>query len=137
MTSLIEEADPMGVEENTAVVKKYLEAINRRDVDSFVSIFSDEAEWLDPVGTPANVGLAQIRRGFEGLCQAFASLTLTARNIVAQGDFVVSEQSVDVASAEGKRAHIEAADIFEIRDGKIKSCHAYFDPGWLNRQLTG
>jgi uncharacterized protein (TIGR02246 family) len=126
----------MGREENIAVVKKYTEAINQRDIDSFLSAFAPDAEWLDPVGAPGYVGHEQIRRGIQGFWDALPSLTLTPMRIIAEGNYVVSEVACDEATAEGKRAHHEAVDIFEIKDGKIKTCYAYYDPGWISRQLA-
>lgn len=125
----------MGREENITVVAKYTEAINNRDAEGFLSVFDADSVWIDPMGTPPCVGPQQILGGIQGFWDAFPSLTLTPLRIIADGDIVVSEVACDVVDAEGRTAHIEAADIFEVRDGKIKNCHAYSDPGWISRQL--
>ena len=126
----------MGREQNIAVVAKYTEAINKRDAEGFVSVFGADSVWIDPMGYPACVGPEQILRGIQGFWDAFPSLTLTPLRIIADGDIVVTEVACDVADAQGKTAHIEAADVFEIRDGKIVNCHAYSDPAWISRQLA-
>lgn len=127
----------MGREENITVVAKYTEAINNRDAEGFLSVFDADSVWIDPMGTPPCVGPQQILGGIQGFWDAFPSLTLTPLRIIADGDIVVSEVACDVVDAEGRTAHIEAADIFEVRDGKIRNCHAYSDPAWISRQLAG
>ncbi len=127
----------MSAEESIAAAKAYIEAVNDGDSEAFVAAFADDGVWIDPVGTPPNVGKEQIREGFAGFSKAFSKINLTAKNIAAQGNIVMMELMVNLTSAEGKAAQLESVDVFEVQKGKIKAVRAYWDTGVVARQLGG
>lgn len=127
----------MSTEETIAAANAYIEAVNKGDTEAFVAAFADGAVWIDPVGTPPNVGKEQIRQGFAGFTKAFPKASLTAKKVVAQGDLVMMELAVSLTSAEGKAAQLEAVDVFEVRGGKIQAVRAYWDTSVVARQLGG
>jgi limonene-1,2-epoxide hydrolase len=76
------------------VVRQFLAALKRSDVDELVSFFSDDAVWTDgPRGTYR--GVDAIRAEIESQVQLVPSLTVEVKNLVAMnrpgesGDFLI------------------------------------------------
>ena len=108
------------------VVRQFLAALKRSEVDELVSFFSDDAVWTDgPRGTYR--GVDAIRAEIESQVQLVPSLTVEVKNLVATGDTVMVERA-DTFETQGKSFDLEVVGVFEIDGtGLIKRLRDYYD----------
>lgn len=69
-----------------ATVEQYVAAVGRQDLDATLALFAADAVQEDPIGTPPNVGIDEIRGFFEKAYQAPFSTELTGPVLVT-GDY--------------------------------------------------
>jgi ketosteroid isomerase-like protein len=108
----------MGEQENRRTIERLIACINDRKVEVMDELFHDDAlmEW--PQSGECVRG-AENRRAIYG---SFPSLpTITPRRMLAAGDLVIAEASLDY----GGPAYATVF-IFEMRDGKIERETAYW-----------
>ncbi len=104
--------------ENRAVVERLIACINDRQIQVMDELFHEDAVMDWPQSGEQVVG-GDNRRGVYG---AFPSLpTITPRRMLAAGDLVVAEATLDY----GEAAYATVF-IFEFRDGKIARETAYW-----------
>ena len=108
------------------VVRRFLAALKRSDVDELVSFFSDDAVWTDgPRGTYR--GVDAIRAEIESQVQLVPSVTVEVKNLVATGGTVMVERA-DIFETQGKSFDLEVVGLFEIDgSGLIKRLRDYYD----------
>jgi limonene-1,2-epoxide hydrolase len=108
------------------VVRQFLAALKRSDVDELVGFFSDDAVWTDgPRGTYR--GVDAIRAEIESQVQLVPSLTVEVENLVAGGGTVMVERA-DTFETQGKSFDLEVVGVFEIDgSGLIKRLRDYYD----------
>jgi limonene-1,2-epoxide hydrolase len=108
------------------VVRQFLAALKRSDVDELVGFFSDDAVWTDgPRGTYR--GVDAIRAEIESQVQLVPSLTVEVENLVAAGGTVMVERA-DTFETQGKSFDLEVVGVFEIDgSGLIKRLRDYYD----------
>ena len=117
------------------VVRQFLAALKRSDVDELVSFFSDDAVWTDgPRGTYR--GVDAIRAEIESQVQVVPSFTVEVKNLVATGGTVMVERA-DTFETQGKSFDLEVVGVFEI-DGSslIKRLRDYYDLTSLMDRVT-
>lgn len=133
--------------DNTNLATSLYEAWNRRDFDTLANLTAADAEIV-------LVGSGDILRGPEGArkygtmwADAFPDGTTTIDRVIVSGDTVAVEftgrgtHTGDLATpmgvfpATGKSVTMQLCDVYEFRDGKVRSQHAYFDSGSLTAQL--
>lgn len=114
----------MGEQENRAVVERLIRCINDRQIEIMDELFHEDAVMDWPQSGERVVG-GDNRRAIYG---AFPTLpTITPRRMLAAGDLVIAEASLDYGGPV-----YQTVFIFELRDGKIERETAYwsetFDP---------
>lgn len=112
------------------IVREFLAAWPRKNVDELMSYFADDAVYHN-IPVPAVRGAAAIRKVFEGFVGSF-TIWLDIVNIAADGDRVYTER-IDRFDLDGKRFELPVNGVFELRDGKIVSFRDYFDLGTFER----
>jgi steroid delta-isomerase-like uncharacterized protein len=106
----------MSVEENKAVIRRWMEARNANDVESAVAQWADG--WQD-----------RIRGAFDGFTKGFPDIQITVQEMVAEGDKVAAwwtfrgtHRGVFAGvAATGKTVEYGGADLYTVADGKIAS----------------
>jgi limonene-1,2-epoxide hydrolase len=108
------------------VVRQFLAALKRSDIDELVSFFSDDAVYTDgPRGTYR--GVDAIRAEIESQVQLVPSLTVEVKNLVATDGTVMVERA-DTFETQGKSFDLEVVGVFEIDGGgRIKRFRDYYD----------
>lgn len=123
------------------------EAWNRRDFDTMANLTAPDAEIV-------LVGSGDILRGPEGArkygtmwADAFPDGSITIERVIPSGETVAVELTgrgthtgdlvtpMGVFPATGKSVTLQLCDVYEFRDGKVRSQHAYMDSGSLTAQL--
>ncbi len=137
----------MSLEQNLATVRAVYDGFNTGDVPLLLSLITDDFELQDIA-----LGMSwHGRQGWGEWLQNWATSMPDAKvhldTIIAQGDVVVTEHTgrgtqtgplntpAGAIPPPGKMTQLRFAEIFEMRDGKIKTLRAYWDTATLMRQL--
>ena len=117
------------------VVRKYLAAWKRSDLDELVSFFSDDAVFTDgPRGV--HHGIDAIRAELETMVKVVPSTSVDIKKLVASGGTVMVER-VDNFKLGGKPFDLEVAAVFDVDDnGRIKRWRDYYDLKSLEDRIT-
>ena len=135
------------VADNANLATSLYEAWNRRDFDTLADLTAPDAEIVV-------MGTGDTFHGAEGAQQygtmwasAFPDGSTTVDRVIAAGETVVVEfigrgthtgdlvTSTGVFPPTGKSITRQLCDVYEFRDGKIRSQHAYMHSGSLTTQL--
>ena len=119
----------MSEQENKELIKKGYAAFAAGDVETVMSLFDDEIEWVQP-------GESAVSGPFHGKTEvmeymgrlAEKSVTVKLIRLVAEGDTVVAITEVSAGGETG-----EDADVFTIRNGKTVRGEMHGDTALLER----
>jgi hypothetical protein len=116
-------------EQNVELIKKGYEAFAAGDIDSVMSLFDDDIEWVQP-GDSAISGTYRGKHELGELISRLAekSTRATPRRFLADGDTVVmlGETTADNETS-------EAAQVFTLRNGKVVRVQGYADTAMMER----
>ena len=117
------------------VVRKYLAAWKRSDLDELVSFISDDAVYTDgPRGV--HHGIDAIRAELGPMVKIVPSTSIDIKKLVAEGGTVMVER-VDSFKLGGKPFDLEVAAVFDVDDnGRIKRWRDYYDLKSLEDRIT-
>jgi ketosteroid isomerase-like protein len=119
----------MSVQENKDLIKQGYEAFSSGDLDTVMSLFDDDCEWVQPGQSAVSGtyhGKTEIVEQFGRLIEK--GLTVKLNRLVAEGDTVVAITEVSVGGETG-----EDADVFTIRNGKTVHVQVHGDTALLER----
>ena len=116
-------------EQNVELIKKGYEAFAAGDIETVMSLFDDNVEWVQP----GESAISGTYHGKGELGQFFARLaeksaTATPRRFIADGDMVVALTDVAVGDERG-----EDADVYTLRDGKAVRVQVHTDTALMER----
>ena len=132
----------MTTEQNKAVIRKYAELTNARDLEEAFAHFSPS--FVDHAVRPGMPpGIQGTRLFFNMLFTAFPDLHATIEDIIAEGDKVVDRMTCEGthqgmfmgAPPTGKRVTWSFIDINRIVDGKVVEHWAEVDTIGIMQQL--
>ncbi len=132
----------MSTEENKAVVRRFVQAVNQRDMVFFNALLAEEFfDHALPAGMPQ--GRAGARQIFDAELAAFPDVQGTVLDMVAEGDKVVFRFAYSGThegpflgiAPTGKRATLSGIIIDRVSDGQIVESWAQFDILGLLHQL--
>jgi steroid delta-isomerase-like uncharacterized protein len=110
------------------VVRRYAEALGSAEKDTFVSLFTEDVHFEDPVGTKVHVGHEGVAAFHDGLRRAWSSLSMATHIIEPRGDRVAVSWSALGRSASGKDITFDGIDVMLVRDdGRIARLEGYWD----------
>jgi steroid delta-isomerase-like uncharacterized protein len=116
----------MSTEQNKALVQKFEELINTKDIDTALTLFSsDYVDHTPSVGLPP--GIEGVRAFHSMMFAAFPDRHVTSSEMIAEDDKVVHRLRGELTHKgafmgmppTGKRIHWSCIDIWRIADGKI------------------
>lgn len=119
----------MSEQENKELVKKGYEAFAAGDIDTVMSLFDDDVEWVQPgdsVVSGTFHGKAEVMEYIGRLAQK--PLTVNVKQLIADGDTVVAITQVSVGDETG-----EDADVFTVRNGKTVRAMMHGDTAMMER----
>ena len=119
----------MSTSQNVETCKKGYAAFAAGDVETVMSYYDDDVEWV----VPANSTVSGTYRGKAALSELFAklaeqSVTTTPSRFLADGDVVVV---LTQATAGGESA--PQADVLTFRDGKVAKVQSFGDTALQER----
>jgi steroid delta-isomerase-like uncharacterized protein len=134
----------MSVEENKAIVRRFLDALNNRDVDEFDNLFVEDYVLYDP-GSPGGIvrGLDAIKDHTMMLVNALPDFHSTLEEMFAEDDKVVGRfthrgthlRDFMGIPASGNKVAVEAINIYRVANGKLVEAWGEVDTIGLLRQL--
>ena len=128
-------------------IDRYNAAWNDHDVETIVSLHTDDSVFENHVTGDVNVGREQIARAIEGIFSVFPDLSFETRRAYIRDDLVVQEwtargthegtmtrSGIDVPPT-GRKVEYKGMDVIPIRDGLVARKDVYSDGVTLLRQL--
>ena len=128
-------------------VDRYNAAWNDHDVETIVSMHTDDSVFENHVTGDVNVGREQIARAISGIFSVFPDLEFETRRAYIRDDLVVQEwtargthegtmtRSGIELSPTGRKVEYKGMDVIPIRDGLVARKDVYSDSVTLLRQL--
>ncbi len=119
----------MSEQENKELIKKGYAAFTAGDVETVMSLFDDDVEWVQPGESAVSGtyhGKAEVMEYMGRLAEK--SVTVKLIRLLAEGDTVVAITEVSAGGETG-----EDADVFTIRDGKTVRAEMHGDTALLER----
>lgn len=119
----------MSEQDNKEVIQRGYEAFSAGDLDTVMSLFDDDCEWVQPGQSAVSGtfhGKTEIKEHFVRLAEK--GLTVKLERLIAEGDTVVALTEV---TAGGETGH--DADVFTLRDGKTARVQVHGDTSLLER----
>jgi ketosteroid isomerase-like protein len=116
-------------DDNKDLIKRGYEAFAARDIETVMSLFDDDIEWVQP-------GDSAVSGTFHGKTEVMEHLgrlaekspTVNIKRLIAEGDTVVAITDVSAGGETG-----EDADVFTIRNGKTVRMEVHGDTALIER----
>jgi steroid delta-isomerase-like uncharacterized protein len=128
-------------------IDRYNAAWNEHDVETILSMHTEDSVFENHVTGDVNVGPEQIRRAVAGIFSVFPDLTFETRRAYIRADLVVQEwtargthegtmtrSGIEVPPT-GRKVEYRGMDVIPIRDGLVARKDVYSDSVTLLRQL--
>lgn len=119
----------MSEQDNKDVIKRGYEAFSAGDMDTVMSLFDDDIEWVQPGQSTVSGtfhGKSEVMEEFGKLAEKGLEVKLT--RLIAEGDTVVAITEVKAGGETG-----EDADVFTLRNGKTVRAEMHGDTQLLER----
>jgi len=105
------------------MLKEFLDAFNRHDLDSIMGYFADECVFYMPRGAKPRgdryAGKEAVRAGLAKRFEGIPDVHYGEDRHWACGDFGVSEWTLTGTSVAGKQIEVRGVDLLEFAHGKI------------------
>jgi steroid delta-isomerase-like uncharacterized protein len=112
-------AEPVTVE----ILKSFLDAFNRHDLDAIMNYFADDCVFYMPRGAGPRgdryVGKAAVRAGLAKRFEGIPDVHYGEDAHWVGRDFGVSEWTLTGTSASGQQIRVRGVDLLEFSNGKI------------------
>lgn len=137
----------MSVEPNIAAIHALYEGFNTGNVPLILNQLTEDSELVDMAMGMSWNGQQGWGEWLQIWATAMPDAQIHLKTVVAEGDMVVTEHvgggphtgplntPAGVIPPTGRTIELTFAEVFEMRDGKIKVMRAYWDTGTLMRQL--
>lgn len=110
------------------VVRELEEALNRRDIEAFMALITDDCVFENTSPAPDGQryeGQSAIRAFLEGFFQATPSIDFQTEDLFASGNRCLVRWVFHWSNTAGEHGHIRGVDVFHIRNGKMAEDFAY------------
>ncbi len=114
----------------TGVLRKFLEAFNRHDLDAIMDFFADDCTMdlprgPEPWGTRL-VGKEQVREACAGRFRGLPDAHYGDDRHFVCGNFAISEWTLTGTTPAGQHVEVRGTDHLEFREGKIVRKDSYW-----------
>jgi uncharacterized protein len=119
----------MSEQDNIDVIKRGYEAFSAGDVETVMSLFDDDIEWVQPGESAISGtyrGKAEVMEYLGRLAEK--SVTVKVNRLLADGDLVVALTDITLGDESGSDA-----DVFTVRDGKTVRAQIHSDTAMMER----
>lgn len=118
---------------NEDIVRRFIAAWSRLNVDELVGFFTPDGTYHNMMAKPVS-GHDALRRFIGGFLRGWTATDWEIVNIVAHGDLVIAER-VDRTKLGEKQVDLPCCGVFELSGGKIKQWRDYFDLATYTRAV--
>ena len=139
----------MSVQENAKIIEKWIAAVNAKDYDAYLDLFSADVLTRSTANTEPMLGKEALRQQLVGLYTAFPDYYLKLENSVVADDQFVCEIEASGTNIEdlnlgpgappipatGKRFRTQGIFVATVEGGKISEVHMYPDLMGMMRQF--
>ena len=119
---------------NEQIVREFISAWSRLDVDELVSWFTEDGIYHNMPITPVQ-GHATLKAFISNFLNGWTETNWDVLTLVSSGDIVIAER-LDRTVVHGKKVDLPCCGVFELRDGKIAVWRDYFDMGTYTKALS-
>jgi steroid delta-isomerase-like uncharacterized protein len=135
----------MNIESNKDLARKYIDALDRRDIDAAVALVAPDL--VNHTAIPEAQGAEGLRRILGKLHKAFPDQQTSCEDLIAEGDRVVCRVTMRGTNkgplefvrwpmpATGKEITVSGIHVFRIANGKIAEHWGTMDGFAMVRQL--
>ena len=113
----------MSEQVNVELLKGFLEAFNRHDLDSIMDYFADDCVFYMPKGVKPRgdwyVGKQEVRAGLAKRFEGIPDVHYGDDRHWICGDFGVSEWTLTGTSTSGQHIEVRGVDLLEFAQGKV------------------
>jgi limonene-1,2-epoxide hydrolase len=113
------------MQSNEDVVRDFIVAWSRLDVDEIVAFFTADGTYHNMMNKPVS-GRNNLRAFIGGFIKRWSATDWEILNIVSRGNLVIAER-VDRTTIADRRVDLPCCGVFEMESGKIKVWRDYFD----------
>ena len=118
-----------GANDPAAIIRRLIEATNRRDLTSMVACFAPDYRNETPVHPSRGfVGREQVRRNWVQIFAAVPDLQARVLDSAVVGDLVWTEQEHHGTRADGARHVMRGVVIFRVAEGTVTHARFYLEP---------
>ena len=112
-----------------ATVSSYVGAIQAKDRESFLGLFTADAVTQDPVPGPLNQGPDAIANWWATMLAPMEKIVFDIRDLHVCGDQAAMVWTITATPPGATPFEMKGVDVFTVTDdGKIRSMYAYWDP---------
>lgn len=116
------------------VVREFMAAWPRWDVDELADFLSDGASWVDGHNEPC-VGMDVIKARLQTIGRLIPGPTAEVRNLLVRDGTVMVER-IDVIEVKGETFNVEVTGVFDVdADGLITRWRDYYDSRTLEERI--
>jgi steroid delta-isomerase len=127
----------MEPQEAQTAVEAYFRALGECDETEFSALFSEDAWFCDPIGTPVLEGRQGVAKFLRGMRRAWAQFSSRPTRIYVRGSRATAHWTADGQSASGNAISFDGIDLFELADdGLISRVEGYWDIESVIRQMA-
>ena len=109
----------MSLEENKAIIRKMVEASNKKDL-GMIDEFIDEFMALDFVDHTCQIqGREKVKQGYAMVLKDYPDFHRTIEDMIAEGDKVWFIENVTGTASSGKKMDVTTLNILRIIKGKF------------------
>jgi ketosteroid isomerase-like protein len=113
----------MSEQATVELLKGFLEAFNRHDLDAIMDYFAEDCVFYMPRGSAPRgdryVGKDEVRAGLAKRFEGIPNVHYGEDRHWVCGDFAVSEWTLTGTSVLGKKIEVRGVDLLEFAEGKI------------------
>jgi len=131
------------MDDNITIVKNAYEALAKRDIVTFLDTLAEHVEWHLPEHHPlwpgkAFVGPQAVLEGhLTRMSEIYDGFRIDLQRIAALGDTVLVEMRCrGRGKVTGQDLDVQAAQIWDLRDGKCVRWQEYLDTWQLSREMN-
>ena len=120
---------PLAQSDPKAVVKAWVEAVNKHDVEAIAAIFATDYHDVEPAHPTRQItgGRENVRKNYGMVLQGMPDLRLETVRVAADGDTTWSEVDWSGTRRDGSREHMRGVHIFGIHDRQIAWGRIYLE----------
>ena len=118
-----------GADQIRKAVDTYVQSFNEQDRSAFMSVFADDVQQIDPVGSKPNVGKQKLSTFWDGLFSECEKIDFRVTDLFVTGDEAALLFHITQTKKNGNgTVVVDGVDVFQVDDaGHIVLIKGYSD----------